>query len=91
MDVKKLTGKKELDSSDCLDLVFVRRALQRKVCRIPVQDIDIFGINVKVFEKVFPHESVVAFTMIARQTNILVHIESDDVLERNQSLLVVLH
>lgn len=49
---------------------------------------NVLWLDVDIAEEIGPHEGVVAFTVFLRQTNVLVHIEGDNVFEGYLALLV---
>ena len=58
-------------------------ALLFQVLGITVQDMDILLRTVNMIEEIGSHERVIALRMGFRQTYIFIHIEGDDMLERN--------
>src|SRR3989338_9063712 len=82
------TAKKQVDTPYFLDLLFVVLALLLQVFCVTVQDVDVLVWNVDMAEKMMPHEIVIALRMVLRQSHILVHVERDDVFERDFPLLV---
>jgi len=81
----------EVDATGCLDGSFVLSALSSKVLGVAVQDMYVLLLDVDMGEEVCPHEAVVAFGMLLGQSDVLVHVESDDVLEGNLAGLVHLN
>ena len=63
-------------------------ALCLQVLSIAIEDMDILFLDVDVAEEVVPHEAMVALRMILGEVHILVHVERDDVLERQLASLV---
>ena len=59
-----------------------------KVGSVSIQDVNVLLLDVDVREEVGPHEAVIAFGVLFGQAHVLVHIEGDDVLERNLAGLV---
>ena len=47
--------------------------------------------NINVLEKILVHEAVIALRVLHREIHVLIHVEGDDILERDASLLVRLH
>ena len=60
---------------------FIVLALFDEVWGIAVEDMDILWLDVDIAEEIGPHEGVVALTVFLRQSDVLVHIEGDNVLE----------
>ena len=52
---------------------------------VAVEDVDVAGRNVNLVEKVPVHKAVIALRMILRNPDIFIHVEGDDILERDLS------
>ena len=78
----------EVDASDRGDLVLIPLALGGKVLGVAVEDVYVLGGDVDVVEEVAMHERPVALGMALGQSDIFVHVERDDVPERDIALLV---
>ena len=61
-----------------------------EILGVAVKDMYVLLRAVDVVEEVVSHERVVALGMLLRQADILVHVESENVLERHTSLLASL-
>ena len=88
MPVRTNTSEEEIDTTSGTDSSFVGSAFSFEVGSIPVEDVDVFLLDIDVAEEVLPHEAVIALRVILRDTNVLVHIEGDDVLEGNTASLM---
>lgn len=76
----------QLDATGLLDLRLVRGALRLQVWCIAIEDVRILRIDVDVTEKVLIHKRMITFGVLARQSNVFVHVEGDHVLERHRAL-----
>lgn len=74
-----------------MNLGFVLVALFDEIGCVAIKDVHVLRLNVDVAEKVVPHERVVGFRVRFRQGNILVHVESDDIFERDAPFAVDLN
>ena len=86
--VRADTTDEQVDAACLLDHLLIVPALGHEVGGITVQDVDVLLRTVNMVEEVAGHESMVALgmgRMGLRQTDILVHVESDHVLERDFS------
>lgn len=63
-----LTSDKEFNPSCSLDLLLKGVALSLQVCRIPIQNVGVFRVDVNVLEEIIPHEGVVALRVLSRKT-----------------------
>ena len=81
----------EVDAAGSLDGSLVLSAFGSQVLRVAVQDMHVLLLDVDVGEEVGPHEAVVALGVFLGQTHVFVHVEGDDVLERNLAGLVHLN
>lgn len=86
-----LTSDKEFNPSCSLDLLLKGVALSLQVCRIPIQNVGVFGVDVNVLEEIIPHEGVVALWVLSRKTHILVHVEGFHIFEGQVPILIVLN
>ena len=64
------------------------RVTKIQISGITIQDIGIFRFDIDMAEEIIPHKRIITFGMFFRQTYIFVHIESNDVLERNDAFFV---
>ncbi len=74
----------EIDAVRFLDFILVGGAFGYKIGSHPVEYMNVLGGNIYMREEVIPHESVIALLMFLRQTDVLIHIERDDIREGNQ-------
>ena len=81
--VRTDTAHEEVDTTCLCNHFLVVVALCHEVRSVTIEDVYVLRLDVDVVEEVVPHEAVVAFWVINRQFYILVHVERDDVLERN--------
>ena len=68
----------------CLLLVcpaLLRKGSQTLIADVTVQHVDILGLDVHVIEEIIVHEGVIAFRVLTRKTNVLIHVERDNVLK----------
>jgi hypothetical protein len=65
-------GQEQVDTAGSLNFGFVLDALGLEVGGIPVEDVDIAGVDVDMGEEVLPHEGVVALGVVSRNANVLV-------------------
>jgi hypothetical protein len=65
-------AQEQLNATSFFNLRFVRLAFGFKVRSIAVEDIDIFGPNVYMREKVLVHEAVVTLRVLPRYSDVLV-------------------
>ena len=85
MSVRSDAAHEQIDASCLLDPRLVVRALFLQIGRVAVENVHVFGLDVDVAEKVVPHERVVAFGMVFRNADVFVHVERNDVGERDLS------
>jgi hypothetical protein len=85
------TAKEELDAADSLDLFLIFNAFCFQVLGLSVKNMDIVWIDVDMRKEVFVHECMIALRMIARQTDIFVHVESYNIGERDAIIVVRLN
>ena len=78
----------EVDAGGGGDGLFIIGALDFEVGGVAVQNMDVLLLDVDVAEEVIPHEGVVAFGMVFRQVDVLIHVEGDYVLEGDFAGLV---
>lgn len=88
MAVGTYAAKKQIDAAVGGNLRFVALTFLFGVFGIAVEDIDILGPDVDMAEEVGPHEGMVALLMVAGDTAVLVHVEGDNVPERNFALFI---
>jgi hypothetical protein len=85
MTIRADAADEKIDAASFLNHLLVVLALCCKVRGIAIEDMDVLLRTVDVIEEVASHESVIALWMGFRQSDILVHVESEYVLERNFS------
>ena len=74
-------AKEEVDAAIRGYHAFVVLALFDEVGGVAVEDMDVLWLDIDIAEEIGPHKGVVALTVFFRQTDVLVHIEGDNVLE----------
>ncbi len=89
MAVSADAADEKVDFAVALDFFFIITAFGFVVFGHAVQDVDVFRLDIDMFEKAFFHEKVVAFVVFRRQADIFVHIESDDIFKRDFSRLIL--
>ena len=82
---------KEVDAASCFDGLLVSLTLSLEVGRIAIQDMDVLLLDVDVAEEILPHEAVVRLRMFLWKVDILVHVESNNILERKFASLILLN
>ena len=85
------TAEEEVDAAGFFYHLLIVTALFVKVLGVAVEDMDLVAGNVDMVEEVAGHERMVALGMALRQADILIHVEGDDVLERDTAFLVGFH
>ena len=85
------TTQEKIHATYSLHASLVACALSLNILGVAVEDVHILRLDVDVAEEVVPHERVIAFGMLFRQTYILIHVEGNHVLERDYPLLVQLN
>lgn len=85
--VRADAAEEKLDATVGLDLLLVTLTLGNEVGGIPVEDVDVLCGDVDVIEEVGVHEVPVALLVCAGKTDVLVHVEGDDVLEGEDAVL----
>ena len=83
VSVRTDTAHEEVNTTSFCNHFLVVVALGDEVRSVTIEDVHVLWLDVDVVEEVVPHEAVVAFWVINRQFHILVHVERDDVLERD--------
>jgi len=86
--VNAAAAEEEVDSAVGSDLVLISLALSLEVLSHTVKNVDILSGNVYVVEEIGVHEVPVALVMLTGKTNVLVHVEGNNVLEGNLACLV---
>ena len=76
------TSDEQVDTSSLLDHLLIMLTLSLQVLGITIQDVDILLRTVDMIEEVAGHEGMVTLGMGLGQTNILVHVKGNDILER---------
>jgi len=90
MSVRTYATHEEVYTTGILDHLLVVCTLCHKVLGIAIEDMDVLWLDVDMVEEVVPHKAVVALGMVDIEANILVHVEGDDVLERQHTAFVEL-
>ena len=90
MSVGTNTTHEEIDATGRFNSLLIVLAFLGQIGGIAVKNMHILLLDVDMGEEVLPHKRVVALGMILGNLHILVHIERDDVLERQLSGLVLL-
>ena len=85
MTIRADTADEQVDTTCLLDHLLVVLALSLKVGCITIKDMYVLLWTVDMIEQVASHESVVALRVSLWQAYVLVHVEGDDILERNLS------
>ena len=85
------TSDEEVDAASFHDHLLVVLALSSEVGGIAVEDVDVLLRTVDMIEQVTSHEGMIALGMGLGQTNILVHVKGDHVLEGHFSGTVGLY
>ena len=85
MTIRADTADEQVDTTCLLDHLLVVLALSLKVGCITIKNMYVLLWTVDMIEQVASHESVVALWVSLRQAYVLVHVEGDDILERNLS------
>ena len=89
MSVHADAAHEQIDPAVRRDLLLIPGALTLGIIRHAVQNIDILGLHVDQMIKEFiMHEIPVALIMLVRQPQILIHIKSHDISERELARLV---
>ena len=83
MAIRTDTADKEVDATRFFYHLLIMTALLFQVLGITVQDMNILLRAVDMIEEIGSHKRVIALRMRFRQTYIFIHIEGDDMLERN--------
>lgn len=84
------TSNEQVDTAGHLNFLLEFVALLHQVSRIAVEHVSVGRVDVDVSEEVLPHVGVVALWVVARQADVLVHVERLHVLERELAGLVEL-
>ena len=61
------TSDEELNSTSFQDFQLKILALQRQICGVSVENMDVLRFDVDVFEEVLPHKRMVALRVISSQ------------------------
>ena len=83
VSVRTDTAHEEVNATSLSDELLVVVTLSDEILCVTIEDVYILRLDVDVVEEVVPHEAVVTFWVIFWQLHIFVHVECDDVLERN--------
>ena len=76
-------GEEEVDAASGFDGVLVADAFGLEVRGVTVEDVDVGRVDVDVGEEVLPHEGVVGLGVVTRNADVFIHVEGDDVFERD--------
>lgn len=82
MPIGPHAAKEKINPPQLFDASFVAGTLRREIRSEPVEKVYILGLDVDVCKKVRPHERVVALRVCSGEAHVLVHVEGDDVRER---------
>ncbi len=77
-----------MDSTSCLNFLFIGLAFSLQIDRVTVQNLNIFRQNINVFEKVVPHKVMVRFRVVPRKVDVFVHVECLYISERDTALFM---
>ena len=88
MSIRTNATHEQVNTACILNSFLIVLALCLQILGIAIENMDIFFLNVDMAEEVVPHEAVVALGMILGEIHILVHVESNHVLERHLASLV---
>ncbi len=91
MTIRTNASDEQIDATCLLNHLLIVLALCCEVRSIAVEDVDVLLRTVDMIEKVSGHESMIALRMRLRQTDILVHVEGDDILERHLASAIGLY
>lgn len=80
------TGEEQVNASRGLDSILVGDALGLEALSVTVEDVDVGGVDVYVREEVVPHERVVRLGVVTGNTDVFVHVESDDIFKGDLGL-----
>ena len=90
MTVGAYATHEEVDATVLLDLVFEAGTFSSEISRVAIENIYVLLGYVDMAEEVVPHEAVIALGVVFGKANILVHVESDNILERHFTFFVKL-
>lgn len=88
MSIGANTTHEQVNTACCLNSFLVVFTLSLQILGIAIENMDILFLNVDVTEEVVPHEAMLTLGMIFGKVHILVHVESNHVLERHLASLV---
>jgi hypothetical protein len=83
-------AQEQVDAAVGSDLILVALALSFQILSHAVENVDVLCGDVDMVEEIIVHEVPVALVMLTGQTNILVHVESNNILEGHFTSLVLL-
>ena len=90
MSVNSDSAHEEIDAAVAGDLLLVSCALAFRVISHAVEDVYVRRIHVhEVVEEIIMHEIPVTLVMLMRKTEIFIHVECNDILERELAGLVL--
>lgn len=72
MSIWSDAAEEEVNAADTLDLGFIFDTFGFEVGGVPVEDVDVGGVDVYVREEVLVHECVVAFGVFSGDANIFI-------------------
>lgn len=88
MSVGTDASEEEVDATSLYNHTLIVGTLCLQVRGIAIEDVDVLWGAVDVVEEVFCHERMVALGVVFGQTDILVHVESDDIPEADATFAV---
>ena len=83
MTVRAYATYEQVDTTSLLNHGLVPGALLVEVGSIAIENVDVLLRTVNVVEEVTGHEGMVTLGVCLGETDILVHVEGDDILERH--------
>lgn len=83
MSVFANASKEKINAASRLDCILVCVALGLWVGRIAIKDVDVGRMNVDMGKEMLPHKGVIGMRVVSRQSDVLVHVEGDDIFERD--------
>jgi len=90
MSVRSYAAKEKVNSAVALYFFLIPCAFGFRIFGVSVEDVYIFTGYVDMAEKVCLHECVVALFMVAGYSTVLVHVESNHILEADFTLFAQL-
>ena len=90
MSIGANSSQEQINATYGLDLALILLAFGLEIWRVPVQDVDVGGLDVYMREEVLVHEAMVALWVITRNADVLVHVEGNDIFKRDVAGFVFL-